>query len=47
MSDKLQIELSGVKLANPVIPASGTYGFGYRLPRVSSFMGGISFIETI
>lgn len=25
-----QVELSGVKLTNPVIPASGTFGFGYE-----------------
>ena len=28
MNDKLQISLSGITLANPIIPASGTYGFG-------------------
>ena len=26
----LSVELSGVKLKNPVIPASGTFGFGYE-----------------
>ena len=25
-----QIELFGVKLDNPIIPASGTFGFGYE-----------------
>ena len=27
---RLSVELSGVKLQNPVIPASGTFGFGYE-----------------
>ena len=26
----LSVELSGIKLENPVIPASGTFGFGYE-----------------
>ena len=26
----LSVTLSGVKLSNPVIPASGTFGFGYE-----------------
>ncbi|MBO7155819.1 MAG: hypothetical protein J6V83_00255, partial [Clostridia bacterium] len=25
-----QVELFGIKLDNPIIPASGTYGFGYE-----------------
>ena len=27
---KLAVELSGIRLENPVIPASGTFGFGYE-----------------
>ena len=27
----MQIELCGIKLKNPVIPASGTFGFGLEL----------------
>ena len=40
----MQIELCGIKLKNPVIPASGTFGFGLEL--ADSFdlncLGGIS-----
>ena len=48
MSDKLQIELSGVKLANPVVPASGTYGFGDEFAELYDIncLGGISFKGT-
>ena len=27
---KLGVNLSGLKLDNPIIPASGTFGFGYE-----------------
>ncbi len=30
VEDKLSVNLSGVQLKNPVIPASGTFGFGYE-----------------
>ena len=27
---KLSVNLSGLQLDNPIIPASGTFGFGYE-----------------
>ena len=27
---KLNVNLSGLQLENPIIPASGTFGFGYE-----------------
>ena len=27
---RLSVELCGIELENPVIPASGTFGFGYE-----------------
>ena len=30
MVKDLSVTLSGVKLDNPIIPASGTFGFGYE-----------------
>jgi len=32
-NDRLRIELPGLSLKNPVIPASGTFGFGYEFER--------------
>ena len=32
-NDRLKVTLSGVKLDNPVIPASGTFGFGYEFTK--------------
>lgn len=48
MQNRLEIELSGVKLANPVIPASGTFGFGEEMSEVYdlNILGGISFKGT-
>ena len=45
MNDKLQISLSGITLANPIIPASGTYGFGDEFAELYDIncLGGISF----
>jgi dihydroorotate dehydrogenase (NAD+) catalytic subunit len=45
---KLQVTLSGVQLANPVIPASGTYGFGDEFAELYDIncLGGISFKGT-
>ena len=31
-----EVTLSGVKLSNPVIPASGTFGYGYEFSEPSS-----------
>ena len=44
----LTTELSGVKLDNPVIPASGTFGFGYEFTDFYdiNILGSISFKGT-
>lgn len=44
----LSVELSGVKLDNPVIPASGTFGFGYEFADFYDInvLGSISFKGT-
>ena len=44
----LSVELSGVKLDNPVIPASGTFGFGYEFTDFYdiNILGAISFKGT-
>lgn len=34
MVNRLAIELSGIQLTNPIIPASGTFGFGQEMARV-------------
>ena len=46
--NKLQISLSGITLANPIIPASGTYGFGDEFAELYDIncLGGISFKGT-
>ena len=38
------VELSGVKLDNPIIPASGTFGFGYEFAEIYdiNILGSIS-----
>lgn len=33
MANRLEVTLSGVTLKNPVMPASGTFGFGYEMSR--------------
>jgi len=42
------VELSGVKLDNPVIPASGTFGFGYEFAELYdiNILGALSFKGT-
>ena len=30
----LSVNLSGVELSNPIIPASGTFGFGYEFAEI-------------
>ena len=47
-SKDLTTELSGVKLDNPVIPASGTFGFGYEFADFYdiNILGSISFKGT-
>lgn len=44
----LSVNLSGVKLDNPVIPASGTFGFGYEFTQFYdiNILGSISFKGT-
>ena len=46
--NKLEMTLSGIQLANPVIPASGTYGFGDEFAELYDIncLGGISFKGT-
>lgn len=45
MSNRLQIELSGVTLQNPIIPASGTFGYGEEFSELYDLdcLGSISF----
>ena len=47
-NDRLKVTLSGVKLDNPVIPASGTFGFGYEFTKFYdiNILGTISFKGT-
>ena len=44
----LQVEISGVKLQNPVIPASGCFGYGYGMAEFYdiNILGAISFKGT-
>ena len=46
-NDRLKVTLSGVKLDNPVIPASGTFGFGYEFTKFYdiNILGSISLRE--
>ena len=46
MGYDLSVELSGVKLDNPVIPASGTFGFGVEFNEFYdiNILGSFSFI---
>lgn len=48
MANRLEIELSGVRLQNPVIPASGTFGFGEDMAAIYDIdcLGSISFKGT-
>lgn len=41
---KLETELCGIRLANPIIPASGTFGFGQEFSQIYdlNILGGIS-----
>lgn len=45
---KLEVELPGLKLDNPIIPASGTFGYGYGFARFYDInvLGSISFKGT-
>lgn len=47
-NDRLKVTLSGVKLDNPVIPASGTFGFGYEFTKFYdiNILGSVSFKGT-
>ena len=40
----LSVNLSGVELTNPIIPASGTFGFGYEFAEIYdiNILGSIS-----
>lgn len=44
----LSVELAGVKLKNPIIPASGTFGYGEEFARLFdlNILGGLSFKGT-
>lgn len=44
VNNRLSVELCGVKLANPVVPASGTFGFGLEMKDEFdiNLLGGIS-----
>lgn len=44
----LEVELCGIKLDNPIIPASGTYGFGYEFAELYNIniLGSLSFKGT-
>ena len=46
--NKLETYLSGIKLDNPIIPASGTFGFGYEFADFYdiNILGSISFKGT-
>lgn len=48
MNNRLQIALSGVTLQNPVIPASGTFGFGQEMAEAFDIncLGSLSFKGT-
>ncbi len=45
MNNRLEISLSGVKLDNPIIPASGTFGFGQEFADIYDIncLGSLSF----
>ena len=44
VNDRLSVTLAGVTFANPVVPASGTFGFGLEMKDVYDLnvLGGIS-----
>lgn len=48
VENRLETSLSGIKLDNPVIPASGTFGFGYEFAEFYdiNILGSISFKGT-
>lgn len=48
VDNNLQVTLSGIKLDNPIIPASGTFGFGYEFTQFYdiNILGSISFKGT-
>ena len=48
MTSRLEVELSGVRLKNPVIPASGTFGFGEEFAQLYdlNLLGALSFKGT-
>ena len=48
MSDRLSVSLGSVRLQNPVIPASGTFGFGEEMAALYDLncLGAISFKGT-
>lgn len=45
MNNRLEIDLSGVRLDNPIIPASGTYGYGQEFAQIYDIncLGSLSF----
>ncbi len=48
VKNMLETELCGIKLDNPIIPASGTYGFGYEFAELYdiNILGSLSFKGT-
>lgn len=38
---KLEVELAGIRFPNPVLAASGTFGFGLDYPQIACRLGGI------
>ncbi|MGN0194904.1 MAG: dihydroorotate dehydrogenase [Candidatus Cryptobacteroides sp.] len=43
VNERLSVTLAGVKMDNPVVPASGTFGFGLEMDRYDlNILGGIS-----
>lgn len=48
MTSRLEVELSGVRLKNPVIPASGTFGFGEEFAQLYdlNILGALAFKGT-
>ena len=48
INNRLEVELCGVKLRNPIIPASGCFGYGYGMADFYDLdiLGAISFKGT-
>ena len=46
---KMNVNLCGIELDNPIIPASGTFGFGYEFAELYdiNILGSFSFLVLI